>query len=424
MEKCISKEGLQRRKLLKGVVSGGSAAIAAPYVWTKEKPKLRVLGTHVTLQEPIRKKAEEDLGIQLEFSPGGSAAVLNKAATQPQSFDLYEQWSNSIDVLWNSYAIQPIEISRIREWSSINNLTKTGRVLPEANLGSGDAPYKLLNVQADGTLGEQETGLISFMPYVHNVDSFGYNLNMIDMGIPYETESWGWLLDEKYAGKIGIVNDPTIGFFDLALAAKAKGLVEIENVGEMTRAEINALFEVLVDKKLAGQFDGFWNSVPESVEFMRNGRVHIESMFSPAVSELNSQGIPVLFAAPKEGYRAWHGVMCLSSATEGIAKDMAYEYMNWWLSGWPGAFVARQGYYISNTEKSRPYLSEAEWAFWYEGKIATEELLTTNGRIAVKKGHLRRGGSYEQRLSNISVWNTVTPHHELVLSGWYDLLSA
>ena len=33
-------------------------------------------------------------------------------------------------------------------------------------------------------------------------------------------------------------------------------------------------------------------------------------------------------------------------------KDAAYDYMNWWLSGWPGAFIAKQGYYISNPERS------------------------------------------------------------------------
>ena len=76
--------------------------------------------------------------------------------------------------------------------------------------------------------------------------------------------------------------------------------------------------------------------------------------------------MPVTFAAPKEGYRGWHGVMCLSSVTQGSVKDIAYEYMNWWLSGWAGAFIARQGYYISNPERSAQYLSKGEWEYWYQ----------------------------------------------------------
>ena len=50
--------------------------------------KLRVLGTHVTLQEELRQRAMTELGIELEFIPMGSAAVLQKAATEPESFDL------------------------------------------------------------------------------------------------------------------------------------------------------------------------------------------------------------------------------------------------------------------------------------------------------------------------------------------------
>ena len=52
--------------------------------------KLRVLGTHVTLQEPIRRRAMEELGIELVFEPGGSAYVLQKQRRAPESFDLYE----------------------------------------------------------------------------------------------------------------------------------------------------------------------------------------------------------------------------------------------------------------------------------------------------------------------------------------------
>jgi putative spermidine/putrescine transport system substrate-binding protein len=155
------------------------------------------------------------------------------------------------------------------------------------------------------------------------------------------------------------VNAPTIGLFDLALAAQARGLMTFGDIGAMTKLELDTLFDILISMKKRGHFSGFWTSVPESVYFMANKRVVIESMFSPAVSALNGKNIPVTYAAPKEGYRGWHGVMCLSSATQGRQKDAAYEYMNWWLSGWPGAFIARQGSYISNPQRSKLELSQA-----------------------------------------------------------------
>jgi len=423
----ISSPDISKRESLTKIAALGIAActsVKAPYVFARNKTKIRVLGTHVTLQEEIRKQAMADLGIELEFEPRGSAAVLQKASVSPQSFDLYEQWSNSINILWSSGSIQAIDKKRIKHWDEINNLTKTGRLTPQAKLGAGDAPYKILHVQDDDELGTSHTDRVSFLPYVHNVDSFGYNSNVIKKGIPYETESWGWLLDEKYAGKVSIVNAPTIGLFDLALAAQARGLMTFKDIGNISKKELDSLFDILIKKKKAGHFSGFWNSVPESVDFMSSGRVDIESMFSPAISALNGKNVPAVYAAPKEGYRGWHGVMCLSSATEGRKKDAAYEYMNWWLSGWPGAFIARQGYYISNPQRSKQYLKQAEWDYWYQGKPATIDLRGTDGKISVHKGDVRRGGSYEKRFSNVAVWNSVMPTYEYSLQKWYEFISA
>jgi putative spermidine/putrescine transport system substrate-binding protein len=416
-----------RRQALKSIskaVVSVAAITQAPYVFAKQRTQLRVLGTHVTLQEKLRRKAMEDLDIELIFESYGSAAVLQKALMKPQSFDLYEQWSNSIRPLWASGSIQPIDKKRLQYWDEINPLSKTGKITPEARFGAGDGPYKILHIQPDGQLGTEHTDQISFLPYVHNVDSFGYNTNVIKKGEAYNTESWGWLLDPKYSGKVGIVNAPTIGLFDLALATQAQGMAKFNDIGNLTKTELDILFKVLIDLKRDNHFSGFWNSVPESVDFMRSGRVVIESMFSPAVSALNGLKIPVTFAAPKEGYRGWHGVMCLSSASQGRSKDAAYDYMNWWLSGWPGAFIARQGYYISNPERSSSYLSPAEWDYWYQGKKATQALKGTDDNISVLQGEIRTGGSYEQRFNNVAVWNTVMPTYDYSIQKWYEFISS
>ncbi|MEZ6048600.1 MAG: extracellular solute-binding protein [Planctomycetaceae bacterium] len=253
----------------------------------------------------------------------------------------------------------------------------------------------------------------------HNVDSSGYNTQVIPQGTAYESESWGWLLDDAYRGRVGLVNEPTIGIFDAALAAQAKGLIAFNDIGNLSRLEVDSLIEVMVDYKRRGQFNGIWSSVPQSVNFMKTGRVCIESMFSPAVSTLNGMGIPVTYAAPREGYRGWHGVLCLSSETNGYVRDAA-DYMNWWLDGWAGAYMARQGYYISIPGIAREYLTPQEWDYWYEGKPAEGNLPGANGRIAVKDGSVRTGGSYLNRLSNVAVWNTVMDTYEYSLVRWYE----
>jgi putative spermidine/putrescine transport system substrate-binding protein len=116
--------------------------------------------------------------------------------------------------------------------------------------------------------------------------------------------------------------------------------------------------------------------------------------------------------------------MLLWAETHGKQKDAAYEYMNWWLSGWPGAFIARQGYYISNAERAKQFLAQADWDYWYAGKAASEALKGTDGKVSVHPGDIRRGGSYENRFSHVAVWNTVMPTYEYSLQKWYEFISA
>jgi hypothetical protein len=77
-----SRSTLSRRSIIKGLVTT-LAASKAPYIIAKPAITLRVLGTHVTLQEELRLKAMADLGFNITFEPKGSAAVLQKASLFP-----------------------------------------------------------------------------------------------------------------------------------------------------------------------------------------------------------------------------------------------------------------------------------------------------------------------------------------------------
>ncbi len=387
-------------------------------------PVLRVLGTHATLQEPIRRQAEQDLGFRIEFIPGGSSEVLLRAATDAGNFDVYEQWSDSMRLLWQAGTLQPIDVGRLAYWDEINRLSKTGRITPAAPVGAGDAPNTILYVQPDGSLGPTAQRRISFLPYVHNVDAFGYNSRFIPAAEPYVEESWGWLLDPAYAGRVALVNAPSIGIFDLALAARARGLMDFADIGAMTADEVNALFDIAIAYKVDGHFRAFWRLIPHSAELMVSGDVWVESMFSPGAAMARADGVPCLYAAPREGYRAWFGVMCLSRACTGERQDAAYAYMNWWLSGWAGAFISKQGYYISNPVRSRPFLDADEWGYWYQGQPAERPLPGPDDRTIVQPGEVRRGGSYVNRFSHVAVWNTVMPTYDLSVRRWSELVVA
>lgn len=395
-------------------------APATPALHTAGKPKLRVLGTAISLLEELRVKAEADLGIEVSFDNNDFIVTQHKAAQEPDSYDIYDQCFHNLDIVWYWRAIQPIEISRIALWDEINDLTKTGQIGPSARMGQGDVPARKLYVQPSFALGDTPTARISMLPTTHNFDSFAYRTDAADRLAPMN--SWAALLDERWSGRTALVDEPAIGIFDAALAAQAAGLMSFGNIGNMTVAEIDQLVDILEARRKAGFFRGFWRTAEDAAALMIDGQTDIQSMWSTGIGILNSRGLPVEQAAPAEGYRAWHGGLCLSRRLSGRMLDVAYDYLNWWISGWPGAVVARQGYYISTPERSRCYMTAAEWDYWYEGLPAREDLPGPDGSTRVKRGSVRSGGSYWQRANGIAVWNTTMDEHNYLVRRWMQLV--
>jgi putative spermidine/putrescine transport system substrate-binding protein len=388
-----------------------------------ERPVLRILGTEITLLEELRLRAEDELGIRLEFETLDFLSAQRKAATEPNSYDIYDQCFHNLDIVWFWRAIQPIDLERIALWDEVTDLTKTGRITPNARIGYGDAPVSRLFVQPSQALGATPSRWISMLPTVHNLDAFAFRSDKVD-GAGAEMSSWAALLDPKWSGSVALVDEPAIGIFDAAMAAQASGDASFADIGNMTTEEIDRLLDVLMEKKRAGHFHGFWKTAAEAADFMAGGDVIVESMWSPGVSALRRRGVAVQEAVPQEGYRAWHGGLCLSRRLEGAKLDVAYEYLNWWLSGFAGAVVARQGYYMSVPGRVKAHLTPAEWAYWYEGRAAETDLAGPDGNRTIAQGAVRSGGSYWQRASTIAVWNTTMDEHNYLVRRWAHLVNA
>lgn len=376
---------------------------APPYV---PKRRIRVLGTSITLIPQVRERARADLGFELEFELQDFVTCQRQAAMAPDAYDVYEQCFHNLDIVWFWGALQPIEISRIEQWDNISDLVKLGGISKYSGRGVGDAPVKKLYVQPGRFLGPKPSLHISMLPTVHNMDSFGYDPRVFGND-PEVCPSWAWLFDRRAKGRVALVDEPAIGFFDAALAAEAAGELEFANIGNMSIDEINALMDLLEQKRQEGQFCGAWRNADDAAEMVRSGKAAIQSMWSPAYCKLGEARKFFAEAVPVEGYRAWHGGASLSRHLHGPELDMAYEYLNWWLSGYPGAMMARQGYYISNAESAREHLSTEEWDYWYEGKTTPQDLVGPDGEIAVQAGSRRAGGAYAERARKIVIWNSV-----------------
>lgn len=372
---------------------------------------LRVIGTVETLPDVIQRRAIADLGFPIRFTVLDGEACLRRGVTEPESFDVYDQWFYSVDLLWTAGAIEPIRSADLRRWSQVQ----------PAGDGHGASPAKVLFVQHDQRLGPVQTPHISMLPTACNADAFACVRDGGKAPRPDEEESWGWFFDPRWHGRCTIGHDPAGAAVELALAARAAGVLGPDaEPTDLGKDEIDCLFEQMIRRRKGGHFTRSWTTHEESVRQMAAPGCVLGAIWSPAFYELRARGLDLRYAVPREGYRGWQGGLCLSAALTSARREMAYAYLNWWLDGVPGAILARQGYYMSVVEPVHDRLSSAEWNYWYGGKPAISDLPGMRGQPVVRAGESREGGSHQARIARITAWSTLMPEHNYLARRWRD----
>jgi len=266
----------------------------------------------------------------------------------------------------------------------------------------------------------EPTGWMTLIPTIYNADTLGIRPDLIERPI----ETWAELLNPEFKGKASILDISSIGIMDMAMVCEAMGEVAYGDKGNMTTDEIDRTIAIFTEAKRAGQFRAFWKSFDESVNLMASGEVVIQSMWSPAITAVKSRGIPCVYQPLKEGYRSWGGGLGLSKSLTGLELDAAYEYIDWYLSGWVGGFLMRQGYYSAVPDTSKTFMSENEWGYWYEGKPATAEIVSPTGDVLGQAGDVRDGGSYMERMGKVACWNSVMDENQYMVRKWNEFIAA
>jgi len=258
------------------------------------------------------------------------------------------------------------------------------------------------------------------IPTIYNADTLGIRPDLVGRPI----NNWKDIMDPAFKGKTSILNIPSIGIMDAAMICESMGEVTYADKGNMTKEEIDKTIAVLTDAKNAGQFRAFWKTFDESVNLMASGEVVIQSMWSPAVAAVRGKGIPCVYQPLEEGYRAWGGGIGLAAHLSGLELDAAYEYINWYLSGWVGAYLNRQGYYSACLETAKEFMTPDEWGFWMEGKPAEGDILSPDGKVMEKAGAVRDGGSFEERMGRVACWNSVMDEDRYMVTKWNEFIAA
>jgi len=413
-----SKKGLSRRGLLKAGAAATGAAIGSglitgfPTIWAQNPITIRQFGTGVSNLNAIAEKCKADLGITLEMTATDSDAAAQRAVTQPNSYDIadIEYWI--LKKVYPAGVIQPMEIKKLKYYDKIVPLFKNGKLKPDSVVAQGTAPHTVGYVEKPGdkTFAKGETDYFTMVPTIYNADTLGIRPDLVGRDIT----SWADIMDPKFKGKTSILNIPSIGIMDAAMIMEAMGNIKYAD----------KTIDFLIKAKKDGQFRAFWKSFDESVNLMASGEVIIQSMWSPAVAAVRSKGIACKYQPLKEGYRSWGGGLGLAKHLSGAKLDAAYEYINWYTSGWVGAYLNRQGYYSAAMETAKEHMTADEWGYWVEGKPAQGDIIAPDGKVMEKAGAVRDGGSFEERMGKVACWNSVMDEDRYMVRRWNEFIAA
>ena len=420
-----------RRRLLAaasatlGAAAGAGVLRGFPTIWaqTIKDIELRHAGQPVTAIQAIGDQAQKDLGFKVTMQATESADLLNRFLTNSASMDVADISLPYFKYLVGRGVLQTIPVAKFKNFDATLPLfTKSVYADGREASKQGIAPYTVLYAaDASGDkLSPEPTDILTSVPTITNADTLGIRPDLVGRPIT----SWADLLSPEFKDKAALQDNPTIGVIDVAMALEARGDVKYGNKGNMTRAEIDKTIDAMIKVKRSGQFRAFWGSFDQSVNLMASGEVVIQSMWSPAVTAVRTRGIPCTFQPLKEGYRGWGYQLGIMKHVSGIKRDAAIEYMNWYTSGYPGGFVAREGYYSAQPMNAKKFMTANEWDYWYAGKPAEQDIYDPFGKLMEKAGRTRDGGSFEQRMGNIAVWNSVMDQDRYLTRRWNEFITS
>lgn len=426
--KDTKTRGISRRSVLKGTaafagLAAGSGAITGfPAILAAEPITLRYLSTATNQSPAIADQAFKDLGIKIEYVSVETDEVTKRIVTQPDSFDLVDTEYFSLKNLVPSGNLMGMDAKKIKLVDKLATVITKGEIDGKKIGDQGTAPHKVcyLEGQHSKNFAKEPTEWLTLIPTTYNADTLGIRPDLIGRPI----DSWAELLNPQFKGKASILNIPSIGIMDAAMVNEALGKVKYGDKGNMTKAEIDTTIATLIDAKKAGQFRAFWSDFNESVNLMASGETVIQSMWSPAVTAVRLKGIACTFQPLKEGYRAWASGFALPKTLKDKQLDAAYEFVNWFLSGWAGAYLNRQGYYSAVLDTAKANMEGYEWDYWMEGKPAAQDIKGPDGGLLEKAGAVRDGGSYAVRMGAVACWNSIMDENAHMVQKWNEFIAA
>ena len=245
-----------RRRLLKGAgVAALGTVVGAPTIWAQNNKNivLRQFGTGVSNINEIAEKCKADLGITLQMTALDSDAVVQRAVTQPNSYDIadIEYWI--CKKVFPANVLQAMNVKKIKYFDKIVPIFTTGKLKPDSVVAQGTAPSTVGFVEGAGStkFAKGMTEWFTMIPTIYNADTLGIRPDLVGR----EISQWKDILDPKFKGKTSILNIPSIGIMDAAMICESAGIMKYGDKGNMTKAEIDKTIDFLIGAAAGGGYD-------------------------------------------------------------------------------------------------------------------------------------------------------------------------
>jgi len=352
------------------------------------KRKLRIISISIGLEEPHLKKFTEDTGIEVEPTAASLFGIMTKWISGGwKTYDIIDENMSYMPVLWETGTLKPIPVDAIPNAKYLFDLWT------DPNAPGNWKGWPLSQVYTDET-----RKYFKCVPRYMNFEAFGFNSEKL----PIDTNTYGALVDPKYAGRAAVWNDQVWTMSWVATYLNYHGKISVDDVSDLSPPEVDKCIDFLIEKKKAGQFRAFWDDFGQIVNLMASGEVWLSDCWNPVIEAAKKSGMKGRYVNPIEGNRPWFHSVAMSKNCKN--PDLVYEYANWSLEGWWGAQVTPTGW-IPATTKIKDYLSKEVYDFWLEGK----------GRDT---------GSFLNRSKNIACWPHWPKEADYYLSKWLHFLAA
>lgn len=192
-----------------------------------------------------------------------------------------------------------------------------------------------------------------------------YREDMVEI----DEESWGLMWDERYAGRLSMMDSLIDGVAVAAIYAGAK------DPFDLTPEEV-AKTRALLEQQLP-LLRTYANSPTDIQQMLASGELVAAVGWNDSYSALKSEGVPVKFMKPKEGLMTWTCGISLMTDADPAKLDKAYAAIDSLLSPEAGAYEMMEFGYGHANRKAYDLVSEDELAT--RGLSRNPEVLLTAG---------------------------------------------